>query len=51
MNKKADLAFSTIAKLIIALIVLTLLIIFIFTLKDKSLLVFEKIKNLLRFGA
>ena len=49
-KKNGEIAFDTIAKLVIALIILTLIIVFIFLLKDKSLALFEKIRDLLRFG-
>jgi len=48
--KKGELAFETIVKLAIILIVLVSILLFIFLLKDKSAILFEKIKNVLRFG-
>ena len=48
--KKGELAFETIVKLAIILIVLVSILLFIYLLKDKSAILFEKIKNVLRFG-
>jgi hypothetical protein len=50
LNKKGDLEFDTILKLIIGIIVLLVVIGLIFLFKDKSLVIIDKIKDLFRFG-
>ena len=50
MNKKADLEFDVILKLLIALIVLLIIIGLIFLFKGKSMEIFTKIKDILRLG-
>ena len=50
MNKKADIEFDTILKLLIGLIILLIIIGLIFIFKGKSLNIIDKIRELLRFG-
>ena len=50
MNKKGDLEFETVIKLLLALIILLVIIGLIFILKGKSFVIFDKIKSILRFG-
>ena len=50
MNKKADVEFELILKLIVALMLILIIIGIIFIFKEKSLLILEKIKEILRFG-
>lgn len=51
MNKKADIEFNIVLKLLIALIVLLIIIGIIYLFKGKNVDLFSKIKDLLRFGA
>lgn len=50
MNKKADLEFDFVLKLLLALIVLLLVIGLFFLFKGKSIGIIAKIKEILRFG-
>ena len=50
MNKKADIEFDTILKMLITIIVLLVIIGMSFFFKDKILAVIDKIKDLFRFG-
>ena len=50
MNKKADIEFDVVMKLLIALVVLLIIIGLIFLFKGKSLEIINKIKEVLRFG-
>ncbi len=50
-NKKGDVEFDLIIKLVLALIVFIVIILLIFLLKDKSSIIMDKIKHILRFGA
>ena len=50
INKKADLDFDMIIKLIIALIVLLIIIGLVFLFKSKSFEALAKIKDIFRFG-
>lgn len=50
INKKADIEFDTVLKLLVGLIILLIIVGLIFMFKDKSLLILEKIKEILRFG-
>lgn len=51
MNKKADIEFDLILKLLIGLIILLIVGGIIYLFKGKSLGIIEKIKEVLRFGA
>ncbi len=51
INKKGDLAISTVAKLLITVTVLVIILLIIYAMNDKSLSLFDKIKDSLRFGA
>ena len=51
MNKKGDIEFDIVLKLLIALIVLLIIVGLIYLFKGKSVDLFSKIKDLLRFGA
>jgi len=48
--KKGDMAFENIIKWLIAILILILIIVFLTTMKGKSLDIVDKMKNLLRFG-
>ena len=50
INKKADIEFDTVLKLLIGLIVLLIIVGLIFLFKDKLIAILEKIKEILRFG-
>lgn len=50
INKKADIEFDIILKLLIGLIVLLIIIGIIYLFKGKSLSIIDKIRELLRFG-
>lgn len=50
INKKADIEFDLVLKLLIGLIVLLIITGLIFLFKDKSIVIIEKIKDILRFG-
>lgn len=49
-NKKADFAWESLAKLLIALIVLLFVLGLIWLVKDKIALQIEKLGNLFKFG-
>ncbi|HLC58234.1 MAG TPA: hypothetical protein VJI68_00065 [Candidatus Nanoarchaeia archaeon] len=49
-NKKGDIEFDTIIKLIVAVICLLIAISLIYFFKDKSLAIIDSIKDILRFG-
>ncbi len=49
-NKKGALEFETIMKLLLALIVLLIVIGLVFLLKDKSISILDKIKQIFRTG-
>ncbi len=49
-NKKGDFTFNIVIKLVLALILLIFLLLFIFSLKDSSTNIFNKIVQALRFG-
>ncbi len=51
INKKADIEFDLILKLIIGLIILLIIIGLIFFFKSSSLSILEKIKEIFRFGS
>jgi len=51
INKKADLEFDVILKLLIALVVILIIAGIIFLFREKSVDLFQKIKDMLRFGA
>lgn len=50
MDKKGDLGWEEIAKIILVIVFLIILILIVTLYKDKSLDVIEKIKDLIRFG-
>ena len=50
INKKADIEFDTILKLLIAFIALLIILGLIYLFKGKSFEIIEKIKDILRFG-
>ncbi len=51
MNKKGDLEFETVIKLLLALIILLVIIGLVYILKGKSFNILDKIKLILRFGS
>ncbi len=50
MNKKADMEFDTVLKLILGLIILLIVIGLIFLFKGKSTAMTDKIRDIFRFG-
>ncbi|GEM_PF-4957962 len=50
INKKADIEFDVILKLIIGVIILLVIIGLLFLFKGKSLGIIDKLKDILRFG-
>jgi hypothetical protein len=50
LNKKGDIEFDIILKLVLALIVLIIIIVLVMLFKGKSLSIVDKVKNVLRFG-
>lgn len=50
INKKGDMEFETILKLLLALIVLLIVIGLVFLLKDRSISILDKIKEIFRTG-
>lgn len=50
MNKKADFSFESLAKLLIAMVILVFLLIIAWLGKDKIVSLIEQLKNILRFG-
>jgi len=50
INKKGDIEFDVVLKLLIALVVLLLIIGIVYLLKVKSVDILGKIKDILRFG-
>ncbi len=50
MNKKGDFSWEQIAKLLIVIVFLLILLIMIWLLRDKLFSLFDKLKDILRFG-
>ncbi|MBU0962488.1 MAG: hypothetical protein KKD48_01135 [Nanoarchaeota archaeon] len=50
MNKKADFSFESLAKLLIAVVVLAFLLIIAWLARDKISSLIDQLKNILRFG-
>ena len=50
MNKKGDMEFETVMKLLLALIILLIVIGLLFILKGKSINILDKIKDIFRVG-
>ena len=48
--KKGDVAWDTIAKLLMALVLLLILAVALYLMKDKMVSLFDHIKRVLRFG-
>ena len=50
MNKKGDMEFETVMKLLLALIILLIILGLIFLLKNKLINILDRIKEILRIG-
>lgn len=50
MNKRGDIEFDIILKLLLGLIILIIIIGLIFIFKGKSLTILDKVKEIMRFG-
>lgn len=50
MDKKGDVEIDELAKVLIAILVLVVIVMVIWLLRDKMLILFERFKNLLGFG-
>jgi hypothetical protein len=50
MNRKADFSWETLAKLMIALVLLVFILTALWLSKDKIFSLIDKLKNILRFG-